>query len=120
MKKLLMFCILVMLSLPQLSLAGGKPPAWTSTELNTSTYTAIEMPSGSSCRSILMYCSDGTTVLLASKEDGTGERNLGGSEDADNTEGWTNICSAYGVTAIIWAKASAGTPDLILLYQSTP
>jgi hypothetical protein len=108
------FCI-IMLSAAQ-TLAGSVPN-WTITALNTVTRVPIPLPANTSCGSIYVYTSDGSTFYISKDAAGTDERPV--QPDAIG-EGWSDVCAISGSQTVFWAKADAGTPDLILLYQAIP
>ncbi len=111
MKKTLLLTFLVLLLTISVSIAG--PPNWTITALNTSTYVAIEVPEGANLGSVSVYVSDASAVLIAKDAAGTDARPF----PAIGTETWTNVSTIYGSNSIYYAKSTAGTPNLILLYQ---
>ena len=114
MKTMIRFTLaLMLLSFVVVSLSNAAPN-WTVTALNTSTYTAIPFPSGASCGYVTGYVSDGTAVTIATDIVGTNARPL----PANTPEAWGSVCPKYGTNVVYYVKASAGTPDFILLYTS--
>jgi hypothetical protein len=79
------------------------------TALNTSTYTAISLGASQSCGSISFWVDDGTAFYISDTTAGT----VNGLTLANQTFN-IDIAQAKGET-IFYAKASAGTPNLVLM-----
>lgn len=80
------------------------------TALNTSTYTAIEVPSATK-RSISAYTEDGTSFKLAIDASGTGEAII----PSDASLSMDDISDED--ETIFYAKAVTGTPNLVVLWR---
>lgn len=113
MKKSLLSVIilLVLLSLANIVYAGSLPN-WKLTALNTTTYTAVELPANKGCGDILVYVSDGSACLAAKNSAGLDERPF----LADISEGWGSVCPIAGTDTIFWMKATSGTPNAVVLF----
>lgn len=78
--------------------------------LNTSTYTAIEIPvANKRCRPISVHTEDSSSFLIAIDDSGTGEAII----PAPGI--YSNDCVTDTNGVIFYAKASAGTPNLVVL-----
>ena len=78
--------------------------------LNTSTYTAVTVPlTNGVCRPMAAYVDDGTSFLIAVDSSGTGEATV-----PANTF-WSDSCVTDTAGVIFYAKASAGTPNIVVL-----
>jgi hypothetical protein len=84
------------------------------TALNASTYTAISIPktNNPACRAVSFYVDDGTAFLLAVDASGTGEATI----PADTSISMDCVNDTGGI--IFYVKASAGTPNLVVLWQA--
>ena len=76
--------------------------------LNTSTFVPVSMQQNLSPRDIAVYTEDGTDWVMSSDEAGTDAVTIPGGSSLS----YGNVDS-YGV--IMYAKAVAGTPNLVLL-----
>ena len=96
------------------------------TALNTSTYTAINIPNnfklGRPCIPISAYTDDGSSWLIAVDGSGTGASTILALTPYNNSCVQGNITddSADGTETIFYAKATAGTPNLILHRSQNP
>ena len=79
------------------------------TALNTSTYTAIQMPAGQSCITFAFWVEDGTSYYLSSDSAGTANVLVPASTSLSMTmpQGDNSI--------LFYAKASAGTPNMAVI-----
>jgi len=90
------------------------------TALNASTYTAISIPKWTGpCRPISAYTDDGSSCLIAVDATGTGESTIL-SLDKYNNSCVRGTDGTGSTTVLFYAKASAGTPNLILHYGQNP
>lgn len=90
------------------------------TALNTSTFTAIKIPKWDGpCKPIAAYTEDGTEWYISDTSAGTVEATI--LEDVS----YSNECvmgddQTNNTTILFYAKASAGTPNLVVLYSQNP
>ena len=84
------------------------------TVLNTSTYTRIVMPA--KLGGVTVYTEDGTSFYVATDSSGTGEALV----PADIAVGWDRITpNANDSSAALYAKATVGTPNMVLLWAKS-
>jgi hypothetical protein len=81
------------------------------TALNASTYTAVTIPAsvGNECLPITAWTEDGTSWYISNTAAGT----VNGLVPADAI--FSDDCAQFTDGVVFYAKASAGTPDLIVL-----
>ena len=84
------------------------PPS-SSTELNSSTYTAINSPQVvGKCRSIVILTSNDSAFFIADDDSGTNERTFPASSRISFD------CFDLSVIPLFYAKSAAGTPELLI------